>query len=172
MSKERITDSDSDIHIVPEVTTIIPSDNEHLSEEIANLPARMQVTKDSEIIQYPTNLDISKDSHKALFLNSLTVHDITLEVGECFDMDIYAYVAHPLSKVDEETNIVKYLVRMVLIGVNGKFFATTSGVVISRVNIMSQLYTPEQWAKGIPVTLTARKSKRPNRVWHDITIRT
>ena len=79
------------------------------------------------------------------------------------------WLAYPDEREDPETGEVRQFATIVLFDKHGKFFKTTSAYAPRRLKAAIELFTPEDWARGVTFLITVRLSSQ-KRPYHDIRV--
>jgi hypothetical protein len=117
----------------------------------------------------PTSLDLNTIRGKALMLKASSPGDYDVKPGVPIRLIVCHWAVIPDTQVDEETGELHEFVRTVLYDAEGKTFRTSSAHSPMRLCAMLELFSPAEWANGIPVIVVARQSKR-GRVYHDVEV--
>lgn len=118
----------------------------------------------------PTNLDLTTVQGKMTLYNALNPGDVAFdENGECHITARY-YVVYPDEGIDQETGEVSQFNRTVLIDASGQIWRTTSAHAPHRIAAALDLFTAEDWERGIRFQVRERRSKKTGRTYHDIRI--
>lgn len=139
---------------------------------------RLYPDNDTPLAKCPTNLDLSTRRGKALLLACGNPGDLDLldhvkdsEGRRFIIVEATNFVIFPERRIDPEDGKESTFARTCLIRKDGRIFRTSSAHVPHKIAAALDLYTPEEWAQGIPFRITERKSKNPNRgEYHDIRI--
>lgn len=117
----------------------------------------------------PSNIDVSTARGKALLLKGSSPGELSIPDGGELRMVATHWLIVPDTQVDEKSGELKEFCRTVLFDVRGQHFRTTAAHGPFRLRSMLELYSPQEWAAGIPLVVSVRKSKRGT-TYHDIQI--
>jgi hypothetical protein len=120
--------------------------------------------------EFRTNLKRDTPRGKAMLLNAMSPADIDLGPEGTVVFIAVAYVCYNDEVESQETGEVVRCVRTVFIDREGRTFRTTSESGLRKVAAMMAVYTPQEWAVGIAMRVTLRKSRLPGRHYHDIRV--
>jgi hypothetical protein len=134
----------------------------HRSSMVASLDAPVQ--------DWRGNLDLSTWTGKALLVKAGSPSDMEFDdSGEC-RISATHWLIYPEEGVSRETGEVTLFARTVLFTADGRTFKTTSEFAPSRMRVAMELFSPEEWASGLPFVVRERKSRKTGRVYHDLTL--
>lgn len=140
------------------------------------MPPTGQVTlvvpgRDVAITSCPTNIDTTTIVGKAMLLRAMSPAELEVEPGKPLRLVVYQWIVFPDQSVDEDSGEVSEFVRTVFFDGEGKTFRTSSEHTPRRVAALLELFSPAEWANGIPLMISVRNGKR-GRLYHDIQIDT
>lgn len=141
-----------------------------LMEIVDDPPQRGMIPRQgTSVIHCPGNIDSSTPRGKALLLKASGPGEYTLPESGVLKLRVTHWLILPDSQADEKTGEVREFCRTVLFDAAGKHFRTTAAHGPFRLRAMLDLYSPQEWAAGIPLVIMVRKSKRGT-TYHDIQI--
>lgn len=155
---------------IMEIADDVPSiDND--TRQIIVLPdKRIAVPKpNTPLMECPTNLDLTTQRGKALLIKSEGGRDYEHDGIEQVRIRVTHYLMKPTEVVDENTGEVREFVEVVLYDANGKMYRTSGVAAPRRLRALFEVFSPAEWADGIPLVITPRPSKR-GAPWHDIQV--
>lgn len=124
-----------------------------------------------------TNLDLSTSRGKALAINAASPGELDFSDSQrdtrgqrYIDVGVVNYLCYPDQQEDPETGELKEFTRTCLIGVENEVWRTTSFHAPSRMRALMVVYTKEEWAAGITMRITERRSPKTGRTYHDFRI--
>ncbi len=125
---------------------------------------------DTPLLQCPTNLDFTTEVGKACAMNAMSAPDLQLPENGRLDMVIVSYLVHQVQREDPETGEIATFPRTIFFTQSGETFASTSKVIPTRLMGLLSLYTPEEWAKGIPIQVRQVRCRSGIGHYHDIRV--
>lgn len=160
-----------DAHDVPELDR-----NTDYFNKVSSLVQRRQ-TEPSGVVPVqgtplplcPHNIDMNTHRGKALMLKAGSPGTIDMPDAGTLKMVCHNYIIIPDSQIDEKTGELKEFARCVFFDARGETFRTTAAHGPYRLKALCDMYTDEDWQRGIPLVISVRKSKRGT-TYHDIQI--
>lgn len=125
---------------------------------------------DTPLTSCPTTIDLSTHEGKAMMIAATGMPDITVDPTLPTEMDITGYIVFPDAQVDEETGELKQFNRTVLILADGRTFATTSEVILKRLQAIVQLWGRGPWHPPLRVCAVCRIGRKRGRLFHDLRV--
>jgi hypothetical protein len=125
----------------------------------------------------PHNLPLDTPEGRRLAFNCGNPADIVIDPQHIDDkgrpyivIRVRYYIGYPEDFVNPDTGEVTEGTRYCFITTNGETYKTSSGHAWQRVKAMLELFMPHEWEQGIPIRITERKSRNPQRQspYHDI----
>jgi hypothetical protein len=127
-----------------------------------------QLSVGQDVRTLPTNLDLSTFRGRALLSAAASPGDLDLTNGEVRFRATH-YVVMLDQAPDRNTGEIRTFPRVAFITATGEIFRTTAAHGPSKIKSFTELFTVEEWARGIPLVVRERKSKDPNKgSYHDI----
>ena len=126
--------------------------------------------RDVSLRDCPTNLDLTTRKGRAQMFNAVGPCSEDIQVAGVVKLNVTHWVIHPDTATNQETGEVSEVVRTVFIGDDGRTYRTTSPHAVAKIREAMALFTQREWEQGIPFVVTERRSKQPNRTYHDIKI--
>jgi hypothetical protein len=119
-----------------------------------------------------TNINSSTLAGKAMLLAARSPSDIEFSREGIAEILATHWAIFPDRGVNEETGEESEFVRTVLFDRHGRTFRTTSERAPERVYDLTSLFSPAEWAAGIPVVILQRRSTKTGRTFHDFRLNT
>lgn len=120
--------------------------------------------------QYYTNLDLKTHAGKSRLINAMSPSDLGFDEDGCCYFCAVQYVIYPDQSEDPETGEISRFTRTVLISADGRTFRTSSEGAPRKLKAALALWSPEDWAGGIPFVITERRSRKTGRTYHDLKV--
>jgi hypothetical protein len=172
-----MTRSKSQNQITATETATQPSPTSYPSElAVANGPrpyngvAIRELTVNTPANQWPTSLDASVPEQCAAIFNAGNPPDVSVGLGEVITFVAVHWLIYLEEFEDEETGELRPGPVLTLYDRDGRTFRTTSQFAPRRLKAALELYSKNEWIKGITFVIRDRPSKRPGRHYHDIRI--
>jgi hypothetical protein len=118
----------------------------------------------------PTSLDLSSERGMALAINVGNPADIVMDEHGCARILCTDWLVYPEEKVDETSGELKQYVVTCFIDKAGRTLKTTSPYAAHRLAEMVGFYPRARWARGIPIVIVERRSRREKRTYHDVRV--
>lgn len=119
----------------------------------------------------PTNIDLKTPLGKALAFAAGSAGDIEPDPRGQARILATHWIVFPDRRPDEETGEMQLFARTVFIDRQGRTLRTSAQSGPERMMQLLWLYDAADWAKGIPLIITARPSRRhKGGTWHDIRV--
>lgn len=166
---ETIMSDDSDY--VPDLGNGAPVANRLPAEYVNHLrpPSDVVPAPGTALALCPHNIDMSTQRGKALMLKAGSPGELEVKDDKPLRMLAVSYLIMPDSQIDDKTGELKEFVRCVFFDAAGRHYRTTAAHGPFRIKAMCDLYTDDEWQRGIPLIISVRKSKRGT-TYHDIQI--
>lgn len=117
----------------------------------------------------PTNIDVTDPRQRALIIAATQVPDYQLDqTGKCIVRATH-YFAYATEYVNEQTGELELARVCVLFDREGRIFKTTGVFAFNGLRAAAALYTPAEWAAGIPFVIQARLTSN-RRIAHDVRV--
>jgi len=129
------------------------------------------------LLECPHNIPIHTPEGKRLMFAAGNPADLVIdpdhkdERGRPYIVIAVRYwLIYPDEFIDPDSNELTFGCRTVLVTSSGETFKTSSGHAPSRLAAACEMFSPEEWAAGIKIRITERKSRNPKRQspYHDI----
>jgi hypothetical protein len=128
------------------------------------------LTVDTRATDWPTSLDRAEPSQRAAVFNAGNPADVRIELGGSVCFRAHHWLMYAEERHDEESGELRTFATLVLFNAEGKTFKTTSQFAPRRLKAALELYSPEDWQRGVTFVVTDRASRMPGRHYHDIRI--
>jgi hypothetical protein len=158
----------------PQPETAGPLEPSPLTQPAANgalVPRRptQPLTMDTPITECPTSLDLQSARGRALAFAAGNPADYAFDGDKPVQITAFDWLIYPDETTDAETGEVRQFARVVLFDRLGRFFKTTSQFAPRRLQAAVQLFTPEDWRRGVTFIVSQRRGKL-GRTYHDIRV--
>lgn len=155
-----VDDIDSDININPKTFPV------------AERPSAKPPALQAGAYGVSTNLNMASWQGRATFLAAGNPGNLVFSEDGRIEMVAVSYVIFPDQGLDPETGEVHEFTRCALIDADGNVFRTTAAHAPQRMAWVLSLFSPEDWAEGIPFIILERRSRKTGRTYHDIRVAT
>lgn len=81
-----------------------------------------------------------------------------------------AYLLMPEEVVSVETGEPTVVARTILYGADGRHWRTTSATAPHALHRILQLWSADEWAAGIEIEISERRSPKTGRTYHDMRV--
>lgn len=125
---------------------------------------------DTPLSACPTTIDATTDAGKAQLIAATGTPDLSADPSAPVELDVTGYIVFPDSQIDEESGELREFNRTVLIGADGRTFASTSEVVLKRLQAMVQLWGRGPWHPPLRVSIACRIGRKRGRMFHDLRV--
>lgn len=125
---------------------------------------------DTPLSLCPSTIDASTDAGKAQLIAVTGMPDITVDPTVPTEMDVTGYIVFPDAQTNEETGELKEFNRTVFICADGRTFASTSEVILKRLQAMVQLWGRGPWHPPLRVSIACRIGRKRGRMFHDLRV--
>jgi hypothetical protein len=129
---------------------------------------RLYPSKELPLHQCPSNIDSTTYSGKKMLMAAGNPSDIVFDQHGCATVYATHYLIFPDEGVDPESGEIKTYARTCLFTKDGLVFRTTSAHAPHRIAAACDLFSPNEWANGIPFLIRERRSHKTGRTYHDI----
>lgn len=108
----------------------------------------------------PTNLDLRSMRGRALLFAAMDMPDYTVTANDPVYIRAVAWAMIPETRVSEETGEVSEFVSVCLWDEDGLMAKSSGEQMPMRLMALLQLFTKDEWAKGIPIRIEQYTTKR------------
>ena len=126
--------------------------------------------QDTPLSRCPSTIDSSTEMGKSQLLAATGTADIIVEGGKGITITVSGYIVFPDSRVDEDSGEISNFTRTVLLCTDGKTFATTSEVVLKRLQAICQIWGRGPWHPPLTIHVACRVGRKSGRMFHDLRV--
>lgn len=130
---------------------------------------RSLVTPDTPIDRCPTSLELSDPKHAALAIEAVGVADVQLGPEGRAVVKACHYLIFGDWRTNEQSGAPEPIICTALIDREGRVFRTTGVFAPRAVRVAAELYSRQEWERGITFVISERMTK-DRRVAHHISV--
>lgn len=134
-----------------------------------NSDLKSLVTPDTPIERCPTSLDLANPRHVALAVEAVGVADVQLGAEGKAIVKATHYIIFGDWRNNEQTGAPEPIICTALIDKDGRVFRTTGVFAPRAVRVAAELFSKQEWERGITFVITERMT-RERRVAHHISV--
>lgn len=134
-----------------------------------NSDLRSLITPDTPIERCPTSLDLANPRHVALAVEAVGVADVQLGPEGRAVVRACHYIIFGDWRTSEQTGAPEPIICTALIDREGRVFRTTGVFAPRAVRVAAELFSRQEWERGITFVITERMT-RERRVAHHISV--
>jgi len=125
---------------------------------------------DTPLSQCPSTIDPTTEMGKSQLLSATGIADMVVDPTKPLSIRMTGYIVFPDAREDEETGELKQFTRTVFICEDGKTFASTSEVLLKRLQAIVQIWGRGPWYPPLTVHIACRVGRKSGRMFHDLRV--
>lgn len=125
---------------------------------------------DTPLAQCPSTIDMTTELGKSQLLAATGIADTVVSPAEPLRIAVTGYLVFPDSREDEDTGELKQFTRTVLLCSDGRTFASTSEVILKRLQAICQIWGRGPWDPPLTIHIACRIGRKSGRMFHDLRV--